>query len=164
MKEGSIAVVGPQGQIWKAEIGPEDADSSVSDWLERVGCLLNTRCGGRGLCSGCMIHIPSLTDVPVRACELLCRELPPDTLTIEVPEGSRRDQSLHGVSHFELRTKSSGPSREMSGLGVALDIGTTTVAGALWDFASGRCLSTGSRANAQARFGDNVVSRITASM
>jgi uncharacterized 2Fe-2S/4Fe-4S cluster protein (DUF4445 family) len=41
-----------------------------------------------------------------------------------------------------------------------MDIGTTTVAAALWDFTSGQCLGSGSRTNAQIRYGDNVVARI----
>jgi len=48
----------------------------------------------------------------------------------------------------------------VSGYGIAMDIGTTTIAGALWDFSCNRCLSHASRPNPQARYGDNVVSRI----
>ena len=45
-----------------------------------------------------------------------------------------------------------------------MDIGTTTIAGALWDFSNNQCLAHHSRPNPQARYGDNVVSRINYAM
>jgi uncharacterized 2Fe-2S/4Fe-4S cluster protein (DUF4445 family) len=45
-------------------------------------------------------------------------------------------------------------------LGVAVDIGTTTVVAKLLDLVSGRCLATKAVLNPQTRFGDDVVSRI----
>jgi uncharacterized 2Fe-2S/4Fe-4S cluster protein (DUF4445 family) len=44
--------------------------------------------------------------------------------------------------------------------GVAIDIGTTTVVARLIDMAEGRCTATEAALNPQARFGDDVVSRI----
>ena len=44
--------------------------------------------------------------------------------------------------------------------GIALDIGTTTVVGALMDLNSGKQIETASRTNPQVAFGDDVVSRI----
>ncbi len=45
-------------------------------------------------------------------------------------------------------------------LGVAIDVGTTTVVATLVDLASGEVVSTASALNAQARLGDNVLTRI----
>jgi uncharacterized 2Fe-2S/4Fe-4S cluster protein (DUF4445 family) len=45
-------------------------------------------------------------------------------------------------------------------LGVAYDIGTTTVVGYLMDLLSGETLAVASELNPQTRFGDNVISRI----
>ncbi|MBN2713389.1 MAG: 2Fe-2S iron-sulfur cluster binding domain-containing protein, partial [Planctomycetes bacterium] len=45
-------------------------------------------------------------------------------------------------------------------LGMAYDIGTTTIAGALFDLSSGELLAVASRTNPQALHGDDVVSRI----
>ncbi len=44
--------------------------------------------------------------------------------------------------------------------GVAFDIGTTTIAGALFDLATGEALGVGARTNPQAVRGDDVISRI----
>ncbi len=51
-------------------------------------------------------------------------------------------------------------SLERSAFGVAIDVGTTTVVATLVDLASGEVASTTSALNAQARLGDNVLTRI----
>lgn len=136
-----------------------DGSELVSDWLAGHGIALNMRCGGRGHCRGCHIDVVGRPG-PVRACQTKCAELPGGATAITVPPSSRADHSLHGVSEFEVRGVQRRPMLR-AGLGLALDIGTTTVAGALWDLAEGSCLSTASRGNAQRRHGDDVVSRIT---
>ncbi|MGQ9852508.1 MAG: ASKHA domain-containing protein [Candidatus Oleimicrobiaceae bacterium] len=45
-------------------------------------------------------------------------------------------------------------------LGVAVDIGTTTVVGKLFDLRTGHALAVGARLNAQRAFGEDVISRI----
>ena len=50
------------------------------------------------------------------------------------------------------------------GYGLAVDIGTTTVAGYLCDLASGEVIATESEANPQAEYGEDVMSRISYTM
>jgi uncharacterized 2Fe-2S/4Fe-4S cluster protein (DUF4445 family) len=52
----------------------------------------------------------------------------------------------------------------MTGLGAAVDIGTTTIAAYLYDLASGERVAAGSALNPQATFGADVISRIGASL
>jgi len=136
-------------------------DEPLSDWLARQGVPLNTRCGGRGLCRGCQVWAsgPAISGEPFRSCQITAAQLPAAVETVHIPTASLHNESLYGVSAFELRTGLADPPRR-TGLGLALDIGTTTVAGALWELSSGRCLGTATRSNAQRRHGDNVVSRI----
>ena len=47
-------------------------------------------------------------------------------------------------------------------LGVAVDVGTTTVVARLYDLTTGACLAAASRPNPQAQFGADVISRIAA--
>ncbi len=47
------------------------------------------------------------------------------------------------------------------GLGVAFDIGTTTVVGMLWDMEKGEQIATAAKTNPQNQFGMDVISRIT---
>lgn len=151
----TIAVSAGQGERLIA--ASENGSKLVSDWLAEHGIGLNMRCGGRGHCRGCQIEVAGLPG-KVRACRMTCGELLAGA--ISVPPSSRADHSLHGVSEFEVRGAPLRP-RLREGLGVALDIGTTTVAGALWNLADGNCLSSATRGNTQRRHGDDVVSRIT---
>lgn len=50
------------------------------------------------------------------------------------------------------------------GLGISFDVGTTTMAGMLWDLKEGRLLDAETGANPQAIFGADVISRIQAAM
>ncbi|MDO4833965.1 MAG: ASKHA domain-containing protein [Bacillota bacterium] len=50
--------------------------------------------------------------------------------------------------------------KEQAGLGVAFDLGTTTVAGILWDLKEGRQLSVSAEVNPQIKYGRDVISRI----
>jgi uncharacterized 2Fe-2S/4Fe-4S cluster protein (DUF4445 family) len=145
---------------------PEDsAAKTLASVLEEQGMPLNMRCGGRGLCRGCaVVPAGSPDDTAFRACQCIISDLPEAMTGLSIPENSWRDHSLHGVSVFEIHAKAPvHPSRD-SGYGLALDIGTTTIAGALWDFSNHHCLAHTSMPNPQARYGDNVVSRITFSM
>ena len=52
------------------------------------------------------------------------------------------------------------PGCECGGYGIAIDIGTTTVTGALLDMASGNVLGKASRGNGQIKYGADVINRI----
>lgn len=129
---------------------------TLADALADLGHPLNTRCGGRGLCRGCRVNINGET---VRACQISLQEVDPEIHEIVIPESSLHDEKLDGVSAFEIGF-TDPPYNRHPGVGLALDIGTTTVGAALWDLESGRCLAEGTIANAQRRFGDNVLARI----
>lgn len=53
------------------------------------------------------------------------------------------------------------PDGGEEGLGIAFDIGTTTVVGMLWDLEKGRMLETAAVTNPQREYGADVISRIT---
>ncbi|MEG0830067.1 MAG: ASKHA domain-containing protein [Anaerovoracaceae bacterium] len=53
------------------------------------------------------------------------------------------------------------PAKDMDGLGVAFDIGTTTVVGMLWDLCKGKQIGVCAKTNPQNEFGLDVISRIT---
>ena len=135
--------------------------ASLAGNLESQGIRLNMRCGGRGLCNGCRVEYQSSGSChAIKACQQDMASLPGSINCIRIPENSWRDHSLHGVSVFEVHGDHAFDRLGKSGFGIALDIGTTTLAGALWDFATGACLSHLSLPNPQSRFGDNVLSRI----
>jgi len=133
---------------------------SLAGALEQAGFPLNMRCGGRGLCRGCQVAVDEDGLRHQRSCQMSTEAFlaePPDHLYI--PDASLRDHGLNGVSVFEIGDPV-GTIAHREGIGLALDTGTTTLAGALWDLNSGKCLATATRANEQRRFGDNVLARI----
>ncbi len=222
--------------VWRAGM-------TLSDVLRQAELPLNTRCGQRGLCDGCLVRIlegqvvdlsggPLATDpgAPIRACR--CQVPPAGVVSLQIPARSLLAHAPQVVSSFRVgvsqahhplwqswelpaeawRTESSllgavgtalawradrdpplssegvgGPGerpREGSGrvvlehrgdhwsvrpaprnlairpLGLAVDVGTTTVVVLLVDLADGQVLQTASALSAQTRLGDNVVTRI----
>lgn len=158
-----IAISGGRGRNVPRPSSESTPPTNLADFLDAKGFPLNTRCNQRGLCRGCeVVLVDSVgTRQKLRACRVDAATACSDIASIEIPEGSCHNRSLHGVSVFEIRVPAPGPDPGRGGIGLALDIGTTTLAAALWDYASGQCLAHGSRANPQGRYGDNVLSRIT---
>lgn len=156
-----IEVIRPGGQKSQLSLEVESNDSILLDLLDKNGFPLNTRCGGRGLCKGCMVEL-QLDDkqVKVRSCQRRMEDYPSAAKRLYIPENSWRDHSLHGVSSFEIHKDASLASGK-EGYGIAIDVGTTTVASALWDLKEGICMADEVMANPQARYGDNVLSRIS---
>ena len=134
----------------------KEQNGTLADWLAEQGFALNTRCGGKGVCRGCSIK---LDDQTVRSCQIRASEISDGKSEISIPQRSLHNEKLDGVSIFEIGRKNLRYNRH-PGVGLSLDIGTTTVAGALWDLSSGKCLATATRSNAQRRHGDNVLARI----
>lgn len=148
-------ILDAKGKTISCHIDPL-AGQSVADWLEQNGVDLNTRCGKRGLCRGCRVETAS--GESLAACQCLASEI--NEASLRIPASSRRDASLTGVTAFELDPEVHGPFRLSGNSGLALDIGTTTLAGALWTGNPPRCEALATCANPQISFGDNVVSRI----
>lgn len=135
---------------------PPVSEQRLSSWLKTNKILLNTRCGERGLCRGCeLFH----NGQALKACQCKVEEWTGKTLML--PRASQHDASILGVSAFEI------PPRLLESLdplpqatGIALDLGTTTLAASFWQGSPPRCVRTATRANPQRVHGDNVVSRI----
>lgn len=164
MSERRLTIETPSGEKLLFAISSTDGDPFLADWLEAHSLSLNTRCGGKGICRGCRVElIEDGCVTPRRGCQMRLADMPETLECLRIPDVSWRDQSLHGISVFEVRAEPRPPCLR-PGLGLALDIGTTTVAGALWDLSSGQCLSTAALPNAQRRYGDNVLSRIDHAM
>lgn len=153
------------GDKWmEHQIDPAQSGAmTLAEWLEAHHIMLNTRCGGRGLCQGCEVitAFGNQSRQRVKSCQTLIASLPEGRITLHIPQTSQRNLSLYGVSAFEVRPSDPLPRRFKEGIGLAVDVGTTTVAAALWDYTTGQCLAHGARANAQRSYGDNVLARIS---
>ena len=120
-------------------------------------------CGGQGRCRGCRVRVQAGTaEINDAQRERLSAE--------ELNNGWRLacQCSLAGDLEVELRQWDAAILADDSpfvfeprpGLGVAVDLGTTTLVAQLLDLTTGRVLAVRTALNAQARYGADVMSRI----
>lgn len=120
-------------------------------------------CGGRGRCKGCRIRVlagelPATEEdarlLTVRELgdgwRLACQAAAEEDLILELEQWDAT--ILTDTSAFDFTPR--------DGLGVAIDLGTTTLAGQLLDLRTGRVLAVRTALNAQARHGGDIVSRL----
>ena len=117
------------------------AGTLVADALRLAGVALDMPCGGQGTCGKCRVKLNG-------ACVLACQTKLQSDSVVEV--------SCQSQSDFALQTKACSSDC----LGVAVDIGTTTVETRLIEIESGAVAATLSELNAQQSFGADVISRI----
>jgi len=147
----------------------------------KAGLHLGGVCGGTGTCGKCrVLLVAGRRKRPV----LACRHVPVSSVTVEVPQDAlagaaqileegvfvsvepRPNTRLlieAGKSFLVLGeecTKVPLRSRPKRCLGVALDMGTTTLVASLFDLASGRRLAVASAVDPQVAMGEDVISRI----
>jgi len=154
-----------------------DASDTVADILAHHDLPLNTRCGQRALCDGCVVELSrgrlihkdtgeaieagesGAEPVTLQSCE---HRLAGGDLTLRVPARSLLMHKPRIVDTFRLNVPHGlDPLLGVrSGLGVAVDIGTTTVAVALVDLSNGQIVSRANGFNRQMHLGDNVLTRI----
>jgi uncharacterized 2Fe-2S/4Fe-4S cluster protein (DUF4445 family)/ferredoxin len=138
----------------------ERFDGTLAEILADSGYPLNTRCNQRGICRGC--HVVATDGGPrdLLACQHHLAD--GDILRIAIPARSLLSHAPSVVSDFQTGVPVgndpifTGPGT----LGIAVDIGTTTVAVILADLASGKVLAKATALNAQVSRGDNVLTRI----
>ena len=129
----------------------------------QAGIILNTACGGRGICGKCEVVL-ELGGEKVLACQYRIER----DLTITIPVSSRFFEQKILAEGIETEAgiqpdifeKYLEFQPEEPILGVAVDIGTTTVVARLINMADGHYLATEAALNPQTKYGDDVVSRI----
>lgn len=150
----------PMEYIIKIKSGGSLAADSRRSLLENLalgGEELHAPCGGNGTCRRCKV----LVSGPCRDMEgklreysgeevLACRVYPAGELLVET--GSTGGE--------QVRTDAVDIPPLGAGLGLAVDIGTTTVAAYLYDLSDGKCIARRGAMNAQRSFGSDVISRI----
>ncbi|MDR3719515.1 MAG: ASKHA domain-containing protein [Bryobacteraceae bacterium] len=135
--------------------------ASLRDRLFELG--VEFPCGGTLLCGSCRVRVVA-GDVPVTAemrevltgaeiaqgWRLGCFAVANGPVTIEVEQWSAPILTGHETLRAEPR----------DGFGIAIDLGTTTLAAQLVDLTSGEVLATETALNPQARHGADLMSRI----
>lgn len=120
-------------------------------------------CGGKGRCKGCRIRLLE-GSLPIHSEEqerlsseeleqgwrLACLGRVEADLTIELAQWEAKVLTDHSSFRFHPRP----------GAGVAIDLGTTTIAAQLVDLATGNVLGVETALNSQARHGADIMSRV----
>ncbi len=140
------------------------AGATILEAAQLAGIILNTYCGGKGACGKCAVNLE-----PGGQVVLACQHRLQSDLTVTIPVSSQffehriLTDGIDAKSEITLDVwkKYASPAGQGPVLGVALDIGTTTVVAKLLDMQTGRTLATSSALNPQIRCGDDVVSRIS---
>ena len=134
---------------------------SLLDLLTANGILLRADCGGKGVCGKCLVEV--VTDHPPNRLLPACGCKVDKDMTIAIPPASRI--SPHIVDKAEITLPASfaqtvGTDDGDVGHGIAVDLGTTTIAAYLVDRGGRRVLSSLAVKNPQSLYGDDVMSRI----
>ena len=147
--------------------------TNLADVLTGAGLHLNLACGGHGSCLRCSVHVREgsfhITGKPVPvggktawpSCRMSCGEGP---AFIEVPASALGPAHGRILDDCLLPPHTFTPSTRAgidAPLGIAVDIGTTTVAAMLLDLAAGSVTGRASMYNQQIRRADDVASRIS---
>ena len=152
------------------------AGTTVLDCCRENQIQVPSTCGGQGKCHSCKVRIEKgILTAPTRnelkrlsnselerGWRLSCQAKPAGDLVVYLPA----ENNLASTPAFkeELIVKivpDARGRRPRKGYGVAIDLGTTKIAGYLVNLCDGSILSKYAMANPQAVYGDDVISRIT---
>ena len=149
--------------------------TTLREAAQRVGIRLDTPCAGKGTCAKCRVRILSGTTDPAcsehrlthdelaRGVRLACVTRVTDNLDVEIPRDVLNGPFASGQVLTTGETFSVVSDVHPPGAyGLAVDVGTTTIVGVLFDLASGHEVATNAQLNAQIEVGDDVLSRIAA--
>ena len=129
-----------------------EAGTKISEAARLAGVEIATPCGGIGRCGRCTVLIDGDFEDRVLAC---MTQIDRD-MTITIPEDSGRVVAATDDKHLDIDELS--PLSD--GLGLAVDIGTTTVALDILRMDTGEELYSSADVNLQKRRGDDVLARI----
>lgn len=135
-------------------------------------CLnMEMPCGGHGNCGKCKIRVEgALSEVSKQEKKLLSQEEISDSVRLACCTyvlGDCKVEAVSDASHTQIVTEGMMPDFRLQPIfrryGVALDIGTTTLAARLYNLA-GQLLSTACADNPQSVYGSDVIGRIERSL
>lgn len=142
------------GETGKKEVTVPEK-TTVLAAIRDAGEHIDAPCGGIGVCKKCRVLV---SRKGVVGYELACQNTVEDGM--EVILESPKDMVVSVDGAFDAWPRDERDDE--AGLGIAVDIGTTTVAMRLLDLKTGAVLATTGKSNPQIAYGADVVSRISA--
>lgn len=155
-----------------AELTWDGVQVSVSRLLEQAGLHPDRPCGGQGRCGKCRVlaHGALSPAAPEERRHLTAAELDAGMRLACMAQICGPDADIELPQEGRMLVETGLPLQRLewapwaAGLGLSVDIGTTTVAAYLWDLDGRRQLGVMSCKNPQERLGADVVSRLDASL
>ncbi len=139
---------------------------NILQFLRSKGVFIPAYCGGSGVCGKCLVRLMAGTlpvtqedrfllssDKLAQGFRLACKAVTSTPVRIELPE-----QTL-SYQKSENDNSDIDPSHSF---GIAVDIGTTTIAASLVDITGKTAVRTLTTANSQAAYGADVITRLSA--
>ncbi len=149
-----------------------ESGQTLASVLRHHNRPLNTRCGEKDMCAGCTVELLSGRLTPtsggddvqadgepleVRACQ---HRLSGSVARIRIPQRSRLSYSPQVLESYRINVPYADDPLVRDGIGLAIDIGTTTVVVQAVALDKGETVATASSFNAQTQLGDDVLTRI----
>lgn len=148
------------------------AGATLLDAARRAGVAIEAACAGLGTCGRCRVRASGALSAPseeevaalgeaaiAAGWRLACQARVLGEAIVAQPSSEEPHVVLGGELGLSWEPD---PSARDGGLGLALDLGTTTLVAALVDLRTGDVLCTASAANPQQAWGADVLSRIAA--
>ena len=147
--------------------------ASIFDAAMKAGVEINSVCGGQKQCGKCRVIVRdgeyrkgrtallSLRDIS-EGCVLACDTFVQSDLTVAIPIESIQGEGriLRGEKAQSEGEEPTPLADETGEIGLAVDIGTTTVVAHLVDMNSGRTIDIAAKYNSQAGYGEDYIKRI----
>ena len=123
--------------------------------LQRAGIVIDAPCGGAGTCRKCRVLLHDGEGVSY---QLACQIKAADGIEVTLQQSHDMAVSMSGDTY---QWEADGSAK---GYGVAIDVGTTTIACRLYNRETGELLGSIGNSNPELVFGADVIARIKASI
>ena len=142
------------------KIAEVDGKKTIADYAKEQKIVINMSCGGKGKCGKCRVRVNGIVSEKnekekahelVEEYRLACQTVPLGETYVSVSEAKARRKSIQ-PRDIKIDKK--------EGFGIALDIGTTTLAAYLIDTKTGEIVKERSALNPQRVYGEDVITRI----
>lgn len=148
----------PHGR--RIEARPE---RTLMESLMNKSIFLRSDCGGKGVCKKCQVKV--VAENGDSEFKEACQVIISDDISIEIPESSMLSSHIISKAAVSFPEAFKDRFKNVNGkdsYGIAVDLGTTTIAVYFCNTTKGRVLSSLAVKNPQALYGDDVMSRISA--
>lgn len=134
--------------------------STLLEALRRAGIGIDAPCGGAGVCGKCAVDVMTSGGWVEM---LACQTTPCEGMRVRLAAERGAVQVERDAAVFDGIARRFAPDPASPGdIGIAVDLGTTTVACYAVDLETGEVVASGGETNPQAAYGADVISRIQA--